>query len=487
MRRILTDPLDYLVRLGRAVAAGWDRFFFTPADPTPLGVIRAITGALIFWNLCVYGMDLERFFGPDGWVPLAALESLRPPGMDGIWSFWFHVPDAWLRPVWALCLVVAACMTVGLFSRTASILGWVIVVSTVRRATPYLFGFDQILSTLALYVAVTGASGQAFSLDRFLARRRAAAAEMAARRGGGIARWPLPSGVPAPTVSANLALRLIQIHLCVIYGMSGFAKLRGEMWWEGVAVWPTWIDREFTGMDLTWMADHLWAVNLATFGTLFVEIAYPFLIWSPLLAPILLATVIAMHLGIGVSLGLVEFATAMIAMNIAFFSGAWLRGLVAGRAAEPRVRVLYDGACPRCRASMAWLSAADPARCLEPIDLTAVDPSKIDPRLDKARCMAAMHVLDRENRVFRGYDACVRVADWIPLAWPLALLGRVPGVATLGRRVYNRIAATRPRDAAPCVDDVCAVPPPRSIAAGKSKANPKAKAGATGESDNRPS
>ena len=44
----------------------------------------------------------------------------------------------------------------------------------------------------------------------------------------------------------------------------------------------------------------------------------------------------------------------MIAANLAFVSGPWLRSLVAGRDVDqPAGRVLYDGACPRCRASMA--------------------------------------------------------------------------------------------------------------------------------------
>ena len=58
-----------------------------------------------------------------------------------------------------------------------------------------------------------------------------------------------------------------------------------------------------------------------------------------------------LHLGIAVmSPGLTEFALAMLAANLAFVSGTWLRGLVTG-ADQPAVTVLYDGACPRCRAS----------------------------------------------------------------------------------------------------------------------------------------
>ena len=74
------------------------------------------------------------------------------------------------------------------------------MVSTVRRVPIALYGFDQVLSTLALYLAVTGASGQAVSLDRFLRRwrqARAAAAQVLKRAGAhGPARHARRAGAP---------------------------------------------------------------------------------------------------------------------------------------------------------------------------------------------------------------------------------------------------------------------------------------------------
>src|SRR5690606_880564 len=81
------------------------------------------------------------------------------------WSFWLWVPDPLLRPAWVVCLVVLAMFTLGLFSRTTAVLAWIIVVSTARRSPVILYGFDQIIATWALYLAVSGASGQAVSLD----------------------------------------------------------------------------------------------------------------------------------------------------------------------------------------------------------------------------------------------------------------------------------------------------------------------------------
>jgi predicted DCC family thiol-disulfide oxidoreductase YuxK len=163
---------------------------------------------------------------------------------------------------------------------------------------------------------------------------------------------------------------------------------------------------------------------------------------------------VAMHLGIAViSPGLTEFALAMLAGNLAFFSGAWLRGLAAGPT-QPSLKVLFDGACPRCRASMALIAAADPDRVIEPIDLTAVDVASIHPDLTRKGCMRSMHVVSRSRGITAGFDGVRSVAASLPLFWPVAAILYLPGVAWSGRRVYNWLAATRPRDV-PCTDEVC--------------------------------
>ena len=461
MRRLLDGLFAYPADLAGTALRGWDRFAFTPADPTPLGLVRVAVGALLFWSMLVYGLDLDAFLGRLGWMNLEVVQAFRhdnlhPGEVPRTWSFWFYVPDGLLRPAWLLCLVILAAFTLGIGSRVTAVLAWIIAVSTARRAPISLYGFDNIVTTWALYLAATGASGQAASLDRFLDRWRRNRLEVATRRKDG--RWTALSGVPIPSVSANIGLRLIQCHLVLIYGMSGLSKFRGNAWWEGMATWGTLADGEFRLFDLTWLAAYPLVLNAMTHVALFVETSYPALIWVKPVRPLVLAGVTALHVGIGLTLGLFEFGLAMIAGNLAFASGPWLRSLVAGRD-QPAGKVLYDGACPRCRASMAFLTAGDPDRVIEPIDLTAVDVSTVHHGLTRDECMKSMHLVRRDGRVEVGYDAVMTLLAWTPLSSPFALARYVPGVSLVGRRVYNRMAASRPRDAA-CTDEVCGIHPP---------------------------
>ena len=353
MRRLLTGPIAYLAALGRQTRDAWDRFAFAPADPTPLGVVRVASGGLAFWSLLVYGLDLRAYLGSDGWLGPSAVRQFLAT-KPYAWSFWPLVPDGLLRPAWVVCLVVLACFTVGLWSRVTAVLAWAIVVSTARRAPASLYGFDQIVSTWLLYLAVTGASGRAVSLDRFLARWKANRETLARRPKSG--QWSPTSGIPEPSVAANLGIRLIQCHLVFIYGMAALAKFQGQGWWTGNAFWGTVAAGEFRLFDLTWLASYPLLIQFCTHAGLALELSYAVLVWVRPIRPLVMTAIFLMHIGIDLTLGLTEFGLAMIAEGTyaAFCDARWLRSLVAGR--EPRTpagRVLYDGACPRCRASMA--------------------------------------------------------------------------------------------------------------------------------------
>jgi predicted DCC family thiol-disulfide oxidoreductase YuxK len=463
----VTELWSYLREAASTVRRGWDAFFFNAADPTALGLIRVVIGLLAFWNMLVYGLDLHDFFGSQGWADPSAIRQVQDQQHPLAWSFWFLVPDGWLRPVWLLCLAVLGLFTLGLFSRVTGVLAWMIIVSTVRRVPISLFGFDQILSTMAFYLAVTFASGQACSIDRFLRRwssARAAARQAHISGSSGVRRVvPDDSGVPRRTIEANLALRLIQLHLVFIYAMAGLAKVHGPSWWNGTALWGTMTAGEFVTGDFTWISRWPLLVNGLTHGSLALELLYPILVWTPLLRPFLLAGAVTLHAGIALTApGLTEFGLAMIGANLSFVSGSWLRSLVTGRD-QPALQVLYDGACPRCRASMALLTAADPDRALQPIDLTRVDVSSLNPSLTKEACMRSMHVIARDGRIKFGFDAVRAIGGWLPLFWPATLFAWLPGIAWVGRLGYNYLAASRRRDTV-CTDEVCGIHPPYQAA-----------------------
>ncbi|WP_152051215.1 DCC1-like thiol-disulfide oxidoreductase family protein [Tautonia marina] len=448
MRRLITGPVAYFSSLGRATADGWNAFLFRPADPTPVGLIRLGLGLLLLWNYAILGLDLHAFLGSGGWADPEVLGFFRNLERDRwSWSLWSIVPDAMLVPAYVGCLVVLLLFTVGLWSRTTAVLTWLIVVSTVRRTPVMVFGFDQAASMLLLYLAVTGASGRAVSLDRFFERLKGTREAVNRGRSATPLECPVGDGRPKASIPANLCLRLIQVHLCIIYGLAGLAKLQHPIWWEGFAFMSLLGYAEFRPVDLTWLARWPMVLMLFSHGALWLEILYPVLVWVKRLRPLVISLTIALHLGIAVTMGLYEFALAMIVANMAFVSGPWLRSLVTGTNPEP-LRVLYDGACGLCRTSVAMGSAADPGRMIDWIDVTTMEVKAVHPSLDDRACLESVHCVGPGDRVRSGFQGVVAVARRVPLIWPVGLLGGLPGVSAVGQALYDRVSKSRHRDPA---------------------------------------
>jgi hypothetical protein len=63
--------------LAARIWQAWDRFWFTPANPTTLGVMRICAGLLTLYIHLAYTPDLFDFFGKDAWVSLARVDRNR--------------------------------------------------------------------------------------------------------------------------------------------------------------------------------------------------------------------------------------------------------------------------------------------------------------------------------------------------------------------------------------------------------------------------
>jgi hypothetical protein len=308
----------YFRDLYRGTIAGWNRFWFTPADPATLGLLRILAGSMLFYTHLIWSLDLKSFFGPQGWISPEALAGLPSRTMWGMWSYfdWIHAP-AVLWTVHIAALIVFFLLTIGLFSRAAAILGFLATVSYANRVMPFaLFGLDDINALLALYLAV-GPCGAAYSLDRLLARRQAGR------------ELPIE-----PRIDANVTIRLIQVHMCIVYTFSALGKLMGGSWWAGTAIWLSVANREYQSLDLTWLASWPVLINLLTHVTVLWELSYCALVWPRLTRPLVIAMAVPIHMGIAIALGMTTFGLVMLIGNLAFVSPTLVRRIFDRRPPE---------------------------------------------------------------------------------------------------------------------------------------------------------
>jgi hypothetical protein len=349
------------------IRSAWNRFWFTPADPTVLGLIRIYVGLLVLYSHLAYTSDLQEMLGPDAWIdqqaicesrrqatpagehddwsglqsPLsraAAVETLRdrstsvprqlPAGGNFEWSLWDDVtgPNS-MAVVHAIVLLILFFFMIGFCTPVTSVLAWLAVVSYIQRTPATVDGFDTMINLAMIYLVI-GQSGAALSVDRaisrYLNRRRALRERRPASQDLG----------PTPQVASNIAIRLFQVHLCVIYLVAGLSKLRGDAWWNGTAIWLTLASPELSMIRcgpfydcLRFLCRHRWLWELVMSGgaalTLAVEISFPYLVWNRSLRWIMVSLAALLHAAIALLMGLTMFSLAMLALLLAFVpSGA---------------------------------------------------------------------------------------------------------------------------------------------------------------------
>jgi hypothetical protein len=324
-----SSPTDELASLPQRFGAAWNRFWFAPADAFPLAVLRVLTGLMTIYVLATLTPDLVRFFGPGGLVPVDVVRALRAPSPDApampstaVSLLEMVISPAELYAVHALALAVAVLFTIGFYSRVTAILTLIVVLSYIHRGPMLTTQMEHVLSMLLLYVSWSPC-GEFLSIDAWRRRRGpVAAAELAERQA-------------RASVTANVAVRLIQVHLTIIYLMMALAKINDgaaveggtyHAWWDGEAAWWLAAKPGASLVDLTGILG--WSVVLTNLWTLAIvafELGFVVFVWIPATRPLMLAIAVPMWLSLAVLTGLTPFCLMMLIANLAFSRPETLR------------------------------------------------------------------------------------------------------------------------------------------------------------------
>jgi hypothetical protein len=307
---------DYFRRLTEGFGNGWNRFWYSPSDPLPLCLIRIVTGLFALFFVFSYTSDLTYFFAQGGLLPFELTEQYPPynavynPGTLSYLSYLespLHLQIAHWVGISILCL-----FTIGCFSRVTAILGLIVTLSYIQRAPLLTSEFEPLLAALQFYLCL-GPCGARLSVDRYLAERQT--------------QNKLDE---KKYFSANLATRLIQVHLCIIVGMMGLAKLSGpgeivgaqewyDPWGTGEAVW--WMisrpqSRLFEG--LTFLREHPYLVAAWTHLIVLVELCFPIFIWNRLARPLVLALGTLIWFSLMLISGIAPFYALIVVASLSF-------------------------------------------------------------------------------------------------------------------------------------------------------------------------
>jgi predicted DCC family thiol-disulfide oxidoreductase YuxK len=429
------SKLVTLARMGRDVFAGmgksWSRFWFENQPTTPLEIARIGIGAAMVLHYALATSYLFELWGETGWMPYGrAMENYDP------WkqSLFFYFTEPWQLQAFHVFFLLC-CIAFTLGWRTSWV-KWILLIGQIsfdHRNPSLTYGVDKILASL-LFILCIAPIGKAISLDRVRALRWTKAST------GNLEAMPPRYSSPW----AGACTRLMQIQMATLLFYSAISKLRGDDWWSGDAVWIVFTTNEhFNRFALGLFASHYWLVNIATYGTVLIELAYPFLIWQPRTRPYLLASAIVLHVMFAWLMGLFYFSLVMVMGHMSFVYPAWLQRL--GQAWKRRfgdMEMIYDGHCGFCYRSMVWFLSFDGLGQIKVRDFRT-DPS---PAVSDAQMEKALHLVLPDGRALPGFEAYRHVVLRVPgLWWQLPFFYTPLLSRMLGHRLYNWVAANRSR------------------------------------------
>lgn len=322
----------------RQLASAWNRFFFEPISPLGIALFRILLGLAVLVNCALLAPDLLNWFSEGGVVSSATAKIFAGGPRLSLFSI-FSSNESVVRALFVLFIVAALCMTIGLFTRVSTIVTFLCMVSFHHRNILILNSADTFMR-VALFFLMFAPAGAALSVDRLMS--------------GNWRQKPRPQ--------APWAQRLIQLQLALVYLMTFFWKVQGNTWVEGTAVYYSSRLPEFWRFSVPYVFEHMWTIQLITWGTLVVEFALGTLVWIRELRYWVLLGGVLLHIGIDYSMNLPLFGPVMLFSYIVFVypqdidkAFAWLQTKLAARVTQhmdyniSRETRLYNRDTKQCR------------------------------------------------------------------------------------------------------------------------------------------
>jgi len=271
------------------------RSWFRPVSARPLAALRIGLPLLLLLHLLWLSGDLLALHGSRGIIPWELTDLLRDPWVPGLPTLAKALLPLGISSQAAIVVLLSGyagsllALALGFHTRLSAALAWGLHLSLVTSGFASFYGVDQIANTFLFYLLLFP-SGRAWTFESRPERS-------------------IPIGY----------LRVMQIHLCVIYLAAGLEKALGRQWWNGEAIWRAVTQPAFSTFELDWLARYSFIPRLAGWATLLVEVGYGFLIWPRRSRKLWCLATIGLHLGLALFMGLVFFSSVMILLTCCLF------------------------------------------------------------------------------------------------------------------------------------------------------------------------
>jgi hypothetical protein len=290
---------------------------FEPMRITYLAFFRiSIALTAMIQYICLRS-DILDIFGKYGYLQPEVTERILPtyqPRLSWIQN-WLHIVDnqeiRFIENIYYIFLIGCFLLMIGFCTRFTALLCLFLQIFFIGTSYAYCYGFDYFICSSFFYCLIFPV-GSTFSVDAILNQN-------------------------SNQKDYFFYLFWLRVHLGCIYFFSGFGKALGTTWWNGEALWRSVMSRDFAVFDCSFLAEVPWLAQFFCLFTLFIEFFYPIGINFEKTRRFWLCSIITLHLGIAIFMGLWFFAAIMMIWNLCAYapiSIAWSipKRLVTGRA-----------------------------------------------------------------------------------------------------------------------------------------------------------
>jgi hypothetical protein len=200
-----------------------------------------------------------------------------------------------LSVTWACLLCMGLLLLLGLFCRPAAILAWFLHLCAAESGGLFAYGADNFMTTGLFYLMLSPLPDR-YSLDHSLVKPKLKDPQL-------LGFWR----------------RVLQVNLCFVYFVGGLAKCLGSGWWNGSNLWRSLIRPSFNIIPPNILVHFKYALPILGISICLIELGYPFFLWIKKTRLFWLVCTLAMHLAIGLAMGMYLFALVMIVLNVAAF------------------------------------------------------------------------------------------------------------------------------------------------------------------------
>jgi len=283
-------------------------FVSEPSSPRPLGVFRIGVSLVLLAQAWTLADSLGVLFGDRGLIPWSVsgrLDSGWLPRLGLLAPLLQKLlglsENGTLHALTSLYVLGLVGLLLGWRTRLCALVAFLGHATLLNTGTLFAYGID-IFGHIALFYCLVLPVGAAYALDSRAGRSS-----------------------PASSAEATLGLRVLQVHLCLVYLSAGVEKALGPTWQQGTALWDSLMHPEYTRLDFAWMAFQPWVSWFGSWATLVVEVGYAVFVWPRRTRMLWVVLTVGLHAGIAFAMGLWLFSAIMAVLTVSAFGCEALR------------------------------------------------------------------------------------------------------------------------------------------------------------------